>query len=185
MMMNHKIHIFGASGSGTTRLGRLLAKRLKIPHFDTDDYFWIETEIPFTEKREVNERVGLLRTDLLEHSSWVLSGSLCGWGDSAIPMFTLVVFLWIPHELRMERLRAREINRYGLEAISPGGWFCENHREFMAWAAEYDSAGTNMRSRALHEEWVSKLPCKTIKLERPLPVHELAVSVEKALDISL
>ena len=183
--MNYRIHIFGASGSGTTTLGSLLAKRLRIPHFDTDQYFWIKTKIPFTEKREVNERVKLLKTDLENHSSWILSGSLCGWGDFAIHMFTLVVFLWIPHELRMARLKKREIDRYGLEAISPGGWFHENHQEFMAWAEKYDLGGEDMRSRTVHEQWISKLPGKTIKLEQPLPALELAVSVEEVLDIPL
>jgi adenylate kinase family enzyme len=125
--MNHRIHIFGASGSGTTTLRKLLASRLSIPHFDTDEYFWIKTDIPFTEKRSENERVKLLGNDLYKHSSWVLSGSLCGWGDFAIPLFTLVIFLWIPHDIRLKRLKAREIERYGFEAISPGGWFHENY----------------------------------------------------------
>ena len=183
MVMNNKIHIFGASGAGTTTLGSLLARRLKIPHFDTDDYYWIETEVPYTEKREVSERVELLRTDLEKHSSWVLSGSCCGWGDFTITMFTLVVFLWIPHELRMARLRKREIDLFGLEAVSPGGWFHDNHREFMSWAEKYDFAGTDMRSRALHEQWISKLPCRVIRFEQPLPALEQVVRVEEVLDI--
>jgi adenylate kinase family enzyme len=183
MAINYKIHILGASGAGTTTLSSLLAERLKVPHLDTDEYYWFKTDIPYTEKRGVNERVELLRTDLEKHSSWVLSGSLCGWGDFAITMFTLAVFLWIPHELRMARLREREINRFGLEAISPGGWFHDNHQEFMSWAEKYDLAGTDMRSRALHEQWLSKLPCKTIRFEQPLPTLEQAARVEEVLDI--
>jgi hypothetical protein len=34
----------------------------------------------------------------------VVSGSLCGWGDGVIPLFELVVFLWVPQEVRMVRL---------------------------------------------------------------------------------
>jgi adenylate kinase family enzyme len=34
-----RIHLIGASGSGTTTLGRALAQRLGYPHFDTDHYF--------------------------------------------------------------------------------------------------------------------------------------------------
>src|SRR4029453_16093638 len=85
--MLHRIHILGASGSGTTTLGRALAEHLQCPHFDTDDYFW------------------------------VLSGSLCGWGDVAIPLFELVVFLQIPHDIRMERLRQREHQRFGARIL--------------------------------------------------------------------
>jgi len=82
--MVNRIHIVGASGSGTTTLGRALAERLQCPHFDTDAYFWLPTEPPFTEKRETILRQRLLMDDLTARKSWVLSGSLCGWGDVAI-----------------------------------------------------------------------------------------------------
>ena len=182
MVKNHRIHIFGASGAGTTTLGNVLAGRLNIPHLDTDDYYWFETGIPYTEKRGADERVELLRSDLEKYPSWVLSGSLCGWGDFAIDMFTLAVFLWIPQELRIARLREREINQFGLEAVSPGGWFYDNHEEFIAWTEKYDSAGLEMRSRALHEQWINQLPCKTIRFEQPLPALEQAVRVEEVID---
>jgi adenylate kinase family enzyme len=106
--MIHRIHILGASGSGTTTLGRALAERLHCSHFDTDTYFWLPTEPPFREPRPPAERQQLLMTDLAVYNSWVISGSLCGWGDSAIPLFELVVFLWIPKDVRMERLHRRE-----------------------------------------------------------------------------
>lgn len=48
------------------------------------------------------------------------SGSLYGWGDIFIPYFDLAVFLWIPIELRLERLKNREKSRYG-DLILPGG----------------------------------------------------------------
>ena len=35
--MANRIHILGASGSGTT-LGRALVEYIQCPHFDTDDY---------------------------------------------------------------------------------------------------------------------------------------------------
>ena len=91
--MIHRIHILGASGSGTTTLGRALAERLQCPHFDTDDYFWLPTDPPYTQQRERTERQQLLMDDLTAHDAWVVSGSLCGWGDVAIPLFELVVFL--------------------------------------------------------------------------------------------
>ncbi len=100
--MANRIHILGASGSGTTTLGRGLVERLTYPHFDTGDYFWLHTDPPFIDKRERTERQHLLMDDLTSHDSWVLSGSLCGWGDVAISLFELVVFLWIPSEIRME-----------------------------------------------------------------------------------
>jgi adenylate kinase family enzyme len=118
--MIQRIHILGASGSGTTTLGRALAARLQYPHCDTDNYFWVPTDPPYTKQRERPERQRLLMDDLTAHDAWVLSGSLCGWGDVAIPLFELVVFLSIPSEVRMARLHRREHARFG-ERILPGG----------------------------------------------------------------
>ncbi|BDD11489.1 hypothetical protein FUAX_39210 (plasmid) [Fulvitalea axinellae] len=41
-----KILIFGASGSGTTTLGKEIAKRAKFTHLDADDYYWKPTNPP-------------------------------------------------------------------------------------------------------------------------------------------
>ena len=111
--MIRRIHILGASGSGTTTLGRALASRLQCPHFDTDGYFWVPTDPPFTSQRERTERQRLLMDDLTAQDAWMLSGSLCGWGDVAIPLFELVIFLAIPQAIRMERLRQREHHDLG------------------------------------------------------------------------
>jgi adenylate kinase family enzyme len=167
---NH-IHIVGASGSGTTTLGHALSECLQCPHFDTDAYFWLLTNPPFTQRRETTLRQKLLTADLTAHDSWVLSGSLCGWGDVAIPLFELVVFLWIPPEIRLERLRQREIERYG-ERMMDGGDMYEQSQAFLNWAAAYDDGDLNMRSRQRHEEWLSVLPCPIVCIEGEYAIEE-------------
>ena len=47
-----KIHVLGASGSGTTTIAKVLAKKLGYVHLDTDSYFWEETDIPVTHARK-------------------------------------------------------------------------------------------------------------------------------------
>jgi adenylate kinase family enzyme len=160
----HRIHILGASGSGTTTLGRAVAAHLPCPHFDTDDYFWLPTDPPFTEPRERTERAQLLMDDITTHDAWVVSGSLCGWGDVAIPLFELVVFLEIPHDIRMARLRQREHERFGAR-ILPGGDMYESSQAFLAWAASYEEGGVDIRSRQRHEQWLGTLPCPIICFE--------------------
>jgi adenylate kinase family enzyme len=163
-MMIHRIHILGASGSGTTTLGRALAERLDCSHFDTNDYFWLPTDPPFTEKRETTLRQQLLMDDLTAHDSWVLSGSLCGWGDIAIPLFELVVYLQLPTDIRMARLRNREHERYG-ERILPGGDLHKKSQEFLDWAASYDDGDVNMRR-------LSTLPCPVVYREGEYTIEE-------------
>ncbi len=162
--MIQRIHILGASGSGTTTLGRALATRLQSAHFDTDAYFWLPTDPPFTQPRETNVRQKLLLDDLTAHDAWVLSGSLCGWGDVAIPRFEWVVFLWVPPETRRERLRQREGERYG-ERIMPDGDMYETSQAFLDWAASYDDGDLNMRSKRRHEQWLGTLSCPIVRIE--------------------
>jgi adenylate kinase family enzyme len=162
--MIHRIHILGASGSGTTTLGRALAAHLQYLHFDTDDYFWVPTDPPFTTQRERTARQQLLMDDLTAHDSWVVSGSLCGWGNVTIPLFELVVFLWIPPDVRMARLHRREQARFGTR-IEPGGDMYEQSQAFLAWAASYDEGGLDIRSKQLHEQWLGTLPCPIICFE--------------------
>jgi adenylate kinase family enzyme len=158
-----RVHIVGASGSGTTTLARALGQRMGWPHFDTDDYFWLPTIPAFQQIRERAERQALLGAGLARHPSWILSGSLCGWGDMFIPRFELVIFLWVPPEVRLARLQARERSRYGA-AIEPGAPLHERYEKFIAWAAGYDEKlDIPERCRRLHEEWLAALPCPVVR----------------------
>ena len=38
----------------------------------------------------------------------------------------------------------------------------DKHTAFIEWAKTYDTAGTEQRSRALHMQWMEKLPCPVI-----------------------
>ena len=87
--MIDRIHILGASGSGTTMLGRALSERFGYAHLDTDDYFWEPTDPPFQRPRERHTRQTRPAAALDAHPRWVLSGSLCGWGIASSPASTL------------------------------------------------------------------------------------------------
>ncbi len=159
-----RVHIVGASGSGTSTLGRVLAARLGAVDLDTDDFFWVPTDPPFEKIRERAERQALLGAALARESAWVLSGSLCGWGDVFIPRFDLVVFVWLAPEIRMARLRERERERYGA-AAAPGEPLHAKSQAFLAWAAGYDEElDVPERCRRLHEQWLAALPCPVVRI---------------------
>lgn len=176
-----RIHIFGASGSGTTTLGRVIAQRLDVHFFDGDDYFWEPTEPPFTVQRSRDERSALLLRDVNAAGEWVLSGSMIGWGDALAGEFTLAVYLRIDPELRMQRLLARERDRYGAR-VEFGGDMHEQSQTFIEWARRYDTAGFEQRSRMLHEFWMKSLPCKLLRIECDAPSSEWADVVLNELD---
>ena len=177
--MIKRIHIVGASGSGTTTLAKELGKELNYKHFDTDDFFWVKTHPPYQQKTQVEERIRYMDEGLNDVDRWVLSGSLCGWGDVFIPYFDLVIFLWIPQELRMNRLLEREKKRYGKE-INIGGKMYKSHIEFMQWASKYDSGNLDIRSKKLHYEWIKKLECNVFKIEEDIEINE---KVKRVMEI--
>lgn len=171
-----RIHITGASGSGTTTLGEALSRKLHIPHFDSDHFFWKPTDPPFQERREVAERIALLKRKAKPDDSWVLSGSAMKWGEFLESHYDLIVFLTLDPDIRMERIRQREAKRYGAR-ILPGGDMVEISAEFLAWAAAYDTAGPEQRSRALHEAWLAKQQTPILRLDSAVPVVELVSQV--------
>ena len=179
-MSQHIIHIFGASGSGTSTLARAISDRTGYVFLDSDDYLWMPTDPQYTTKRPSEERVALLNMDLDRTENAVLSGSLVGWGDPLMGRFTLAVRLVVPHDVRMERLMRREQERYG-DRILPGRDMYQIHRDFLQWAAGYENGPATMRSRAMHDLWQQKLTCPLLTLDGTRPVDELVQAVLKKI----
>lgn len=164
-MANKIVHIYGASGSGTTTLAKYISEKLNYAFMDTDDYFWKPTNPPYKEKRNVSERLELMKKDIAKSDKVIISGSLVDWGDELIPLFTFVIRLNTATDIRIERLKRREYEHFG-SRIETGGdmYMYDAHQEFLAWAAAYDRGDINLRSKAKHDEWQKLLECKQIIL---------------------
>lgn len=162
-MQKSVIHIYGASGSGTSTLGRFISEQLGYTFMDTDDYFWLPTNPKYIEKREKSERLQMMKKDILGSDKVVISGSLVDWGDELIPYFTLAIRVVTDKNVRIQRIKEREKNNFG-SRIEIGGDMHKNHIAFIEWAAAYDTGDTNMRSKAEHDQWQRLLKCKQIIL---------------------
>lgn len=81
MPLPDRIHIVGASGSGTTSLAVEIGGRYGHHHLDTDDFFWRPTDPPYREKRAREERLtSLRRARLGGRRSWVARRRVMGIG---------------------------------------------------------------------------------------------------------
>ncbi|MHA4807497.1 P-loop NTPase family protein [Flavitalea flava] len=167
-----KLHIFGASGTGVTTLGEALSERLNIPYFDSDAYFWERSDSPFTIRRDPALRNALIRKDLEATDDFILGGSVLNWGEQVFPVFDLVVFLWLPPEIRMQRLKKREIERYG-DILFSNPSRKKQFEEFIAWAADYDQA-TGIASRTIlaHEAWLTKINVTVLEIRSDRSTEE-------------
>lgn len=179
-----KIHLFGASSSGVTTLGHALAKKLNISYFDSDQYFWLPTNPPFTSKRNPEERNQLIKTELTATENWIFGGSSVSWGDDVFPKFDLIVFLWLPPEIRLKRLKEREFERYG-SAIYENPDRNKAYQEFMEWASKYDidpkESGFTGRSLKVHEDWIKSLNREVLEIRGDFSVEERIQKIMKCL----
>ena len=170
-----RLHVTGASGSGSTTLARAVADAWSVPHADSDDYFWLPTAPPYVDQRPVPERLALMEAMFLPRDAWVLSGSVMGWGDSLVPRFDAIVFLTIDPGIRLARLRAREVSRY--DGMDRSADDLARHHAFFEWAKGYDDPAFDGRSRISHEEWLSTVPCPVLRLDSARPVDDLVTAV--------
>ncbi len=180
-MQTRRVHIVGGSGAGVTTLGRALADRLAVPHHDTDDYYWLPTAPPYRDKRDVADRLRLMREIFLDRPDWVLSGSLDDWGAAVVPLFDVVVFIRVPTEVRLQRLRSREARRFGHAATSPGGWRHQETEEFIAWASHYDDGTLDGRNLPRHLKWLGTLSCRVLHVDGTRPIPDLVEQVIASL----
>lgn len=170
----------GASGSGTTTLGRAIANEWAVPHADADDYFWQATSPPYRDKRAPSERISLMRDVFLPRSAWVLSGSIMGWGEELVENIDAVVFLTLDPVSRMSRLQAREMVR-SREVATARGVDDAAHEEFLSWARGYDDPDFAGRSRLRHDQWLARLSCPVLRLDSSLPVDDLVHAVASGI----
>ena len=161
--MKQKIHIFGASGSGTTTIAKNICERINYKHFDSDSYLWLSTEKPFTVTRPKEEYLSLMGDDLNNNEQWILSGHVSfGFVDIYLPLYDLIVFVYVPVDIRIERIKKREYERYG-KKILPGGDRYENYNEFIKYALSYDTSSGG-RSLIKHEKWLRGVNCPVLRI---------------------
>ncbi len=173
-MQRGRVHVMGASGSGTTTLARALASHWSVPHADADDYSWVPTEPPYGRKRPEGERVALMHEVFAPREAWVLSGSMVGWGEAVVDLREAIVFLTLGPEERIRRLEEREVRRRAGPQFDAEAW-----EELLGWARGYDDPAFARRSRAGHERWLAERDQPVLRLDGARSPQEL---LDAALD---
>ncbi|TXD84530.1 AAA family ATPase [Subsaximicrobium wynnwilliamsii] len=159
-----KILLFGASGCGTTTLGREIQKSTDFVHLDVDDYYWKKSETPFQEKIPLKERNKNLKKDFETFQNVIVSGSMVSWGKEWETAFDLVVFIRLENDERMKRLGERERKRYGKKLYRDKN-VQQSSKAFLEWANQYENPNFNGRSLKTHNDWMKSIDCKVLKMD--------------------
>ena len=129
----------GASGVGKSTLANELSKKLGIRWIESDDFYFHKSDPPFEHPRSPLERNQLLEAELKKQAEWVLSGGAGTWEPKIDFKQTLTVFLYLPLELRLQRLTERELRLYG-DRIRPGGDMEAIFKSLIFWTRGYDDS---------------------------------------------
>jgi len=126
------------------------------------------------------QRVQLLEKAIADSAGFIMSGSICGWGDVFIPQLDLAVFVYTPTDIRLQRLQAREFKLFG-ERILENGDMHESFCWFIDYAGTYDTGNPPDRCLKLHEQWIASLPCPVARTDGIMPVEESIMQITNIL----
>ena len=166
--MTHGIIVFGANGSGKTTLARELARIPNFKHMDIEDYYFKKSEIPYTVSRSHEECAALMLADIEKYGSFVISAVNGDFGDRITKFYELAVYISVPHEIRMERVKQRDREKYR-DRVCEGGDMYEQQLEF------YDFVANRNLSRI--DEWAETLTCPVIRVDGMVDWRINAVSI--------
>jgi len=165
------IIIFGASGAGSTTLGKEVAERLKYQYLDIDDYLWRwDTAIPLTLTNTREERAKRLMDDIQKYPNFVIAGTIFSDREQFEPLLDLAVFISTPTDICTKRVYAREYTRWGCRVL-PGGdmykstRFHGDYSDYVTNAEKYETADVAKFGRKLHEHWIAELHCPVLRVD--------------------
>lgn len=158
------IMIMGLNGSGKSTICRELADLLNYKRMDSEDYYFLDSDIPYTKSRTKEEVQQLMHDDIRIYHNYVLSSVGCNWGPEIVSTFKLAVLLYAPLQVRLERIKQREIARFENRVLE-GGDMYESQKKFHEMVAS--------RSEEDIKQQAGSLTCPVLEIDATLPIREI------------
>lgn len=168
-----RIIVCGGNGAGKSTLGKALARELKWRFMDIEDYYFPtdDGDYKYASARSEAEVTELLEKDLEENRNLVFSAVKGNYGRAA-EMLDCAVYINVPKELRLERVRNRSYQKFG-NRIQPGGDLYEKEQKF------FDMVEN--RSDDMTSTWLKTLNIPVIEIDGRQPTENCVVEVKKRL----
>ncbi len=172
--MNKKrgIAIVGLNGSGKTTLGKRVANLTGRKHMDIEDYYFSDSAIPFSNPRTRDEAVALLTEDIMTCENFVVSAVDCDFGDCINSLYSLIVCIKTPCDIRLSRVRSRSLKRFGIR-VAEGGDMYLQEQKFFEFVAARSESDTKM--------WREGIDCPIIFVDGEKPIEENALLIAERL----
>lgn len=162
--MLNGIIIMGLNGSGKSTICGKLADLLNYKRMDVEDYYFLDSDIPYTKSRTHEEVKQLMLDDIKIYHNYVLSSVGCNWGSEIVSTYKLAILLYAPLQVRLKRIKQREITRFGNRVLE-GGDMYESQKRF------HDMVVS--RSAEDIKQQAYSLTCPVLEINATLPVKEI------------
>lgn len=170
--MPNGIIITGLNGCGKSTVCKLLAEKIDYYSMDVEDYYFIDSNIPYSKFHTHEQTKKLMLDDIEKHNNFVLATVNCDWGKEIASMCKLAVVLKAPLDIRMERIKKREYEKFGNRVLE-GGNLYESQQKF------------HNKVLARGEEHIAKqmqfITCPVLELDATLPIYDIVNSIYKSV----
>lgn len=147
------ILICGLNGSGKTTLGRELAMVLGYSFLNDEDYWFLESDIPFSKCRSDEDAKAVVMSFLEQNENCVIVASRGSLGAEINSKYNVVVYLSAPLDIRLERIKKRDFDRFS-DRVLEGGDMYDGQKKFCEF--------TITRTTDKIEKWLKSLACNVI-----------------------
>lgn len=163
--MGTGIFICGLNGAGKSTLGKALAEKLQFHFIDNEDLYFPKTDLNYIYAfSRTREEVGkLLLEEIKTHENFIYTSVTGDYGEEVRSLFRYIVYIYLPREIRIQRVKDRSFQRFG-DRILPGGDLYESEERFLNFVKG--------RSENMVEEWVKSMKCPVIRVDGMKSVEE-------------
>lgn len=174
--MSNGIIITGLNGCGKSTVCKALAEKLNYYSMDVEDYYFIDSDIPYAKFHTHEETKKRMLDDILKHKNYVLATVNCDWGKEIISTYKFAVVLKAPLDLRMKRIKEREYRKFGSRVLN-GGDLYESQQKF--------HNKVFARGEEHMEKQMKFIECPIIEVDAALPIKEVInIVYQKYLQIN-
>ena len=173
------IHIMGASGSGTSTLGKFLAKKLNFSLIESDFYKWEQTDPPFQIMRDNEVSNRLLMEEILKNENLIISGSLHS-NPVIFPYIDLIIYLTCPTKVRLKRVIDRDIE-LGRNSLEAEGEVYENFLGFLDLVKNYNKKDLTCRSKASQKYVMKECAVPVIRINTNKAINKVRRNILRKL----
>lgn len=159
------IQICGLNGSGKSTLGKALAERTGFHFIDNENLFFVgrKTDEPYTNPNSREEVERLLMKEVSEYPNFIFAAVKGDYGKEILLMYSYVIVIEIPKEIRLQRVRNRSFQKFG-DRMLTGGDLYKQEEAFFRMAES--------RNNEYVENWVRSLKCPVIRIDGTKAVNE-------------